>query len=648
MSLWTLNYNGTEHDLPTWNIRADISIEFISKGRCTARVSTTEAFDAATPQFSWKNPVTIYANRSAVGAGGFAYFRGYVGKIKRVAEGPNQGIAYEFYDVWWLLERQNFKQVRNNITAVDATTHARTYGTPVFLSEIYLGEQVSLSGFLVSLQTNGAEISEILSWLNECNNTTRQGNAYTGHSSSVTVANDIVNFWGRPGQDQWPPGGGLPGTAIDSGNGNAVMDPQAIIPYTRVQSISCAEAIINMLRWSPSVTVQRDFTTSPPTINFRDQLGPNTLPLSTINLSSAQERSVQARAEYERQLPGVIIEYKRTSTINGTPVIARSVDYWPLSIFDTGLSPYNGPDFTPEALSLFVELSGGTVTVTSVTPSVVAIANATSGVSATQLAFWAEYEPLLKNNPNISAITFTNSSFTVEAPGSTTAINTTAFPNVLLPKSSIPAWLVNQGTVVVTDAVMSIQATFTQKNAAGLQTHQVTRYIHARVKVTNAANTSYAGVSTGGTVDPVPTLGAGGLANQIYNGLSALTYSGRLTILETQFASGDLTGLVPGAPLKLIGPTNSYSNLFIQSVRCRPHFGELEVEYGPAARLDARDLIELWRCTRERRLYDMPSGRGSGQPGGGGGSLDQSGDTPVENNSSPPGDNTYMAEVAPH
>jgi hypothetical protein len=130
--------------------------------------------------------------------------------------------------------------------------------------------------------------------------------------------------------------------------------------------------------------------------------------------------------------------------------------------------------------------------------------------------------------------------------------------------------------------------------------------------VTNAANTSYAGISTGGTVDPVPALGAGGLANQIYNGLSALTYSGRITILENQLASSDLTGLVPGAPLKLIGPANTYTNLFIQRVRARPHYGEIEVEYGPAARLDASDLIELWRCTRERRIYDMPSGRGSG------------------------------------
>jgi hypothetical protein len=196
-------------------------------------------------------------------------------------------------------------------------------------------------------------------------------------------------------------------------------------------------------------------------------------------------------------------------------------------------------------------------------------------------------------------------------------------------------------TVVVTDAIMSIQVTFTQKNTAGNTTHQVTRYIHARVKVTNAVTQTYTGTTHLDTGEPFPPTGEDGLAKQIYAGLSTLTYSGTLTILENQLASGTLADIVPGAPVKLVGPNNTYENCFVQRVKCFPHFGRLEIEYGPAARLDAADLIELYRCTRLRLIYNMPSGRGTGTAANGG-TMDQTGDSPVENTSAPPGDNTYL------
>lgn len=631
MGIWTLNCNGTEHDFPTWGIKASISIELVNKGKWIAIIPTTEAYDAASPQFAYGNPITIWQNRTAVGSGGHIYFQGWVANVQRVNEDGEQGIVYQCHDIWWRLERESFHQVRNAATNYNATTGAITYGSPQFLVETYLGEIVNLSGVALAFATSGAEISEILSWLNECWNPTRQGAAYTGGAGSIDPTQDIVNFWGRPGMNGWVPAVGLPslpGTTVDSGNSNAVMDPQALIPVTRTQNLLCAESIINMLRYSPSVVVNRDFTTSPMTLHFRDQLGANALSLVTITLSAAQEKEIKTRAENERVLPGVCIEYRRITTINGAPFLAYLVDNWPLAT----------SFFTPEELCLFVELQGGSVTEISADVEVVPVANATSGVGSTQQDFWGEYEPLLFNNPNISGISFDNTTFTVEAVGSNSAINTTTYPNVLLPKSSISPWMT---AIVVTDAVLTIGVTFTQTNDGGQTSHQVKRKIHARVKMTNAVTQTYTAVTHADEGEPFPATGASGLAKQIYAGLSTLTYSGTITILESQLASGDLIAMVPGAPLKFIGPSGGvYTNCFVQEVICRPHFGELQIRYGPAARLEARDLVDLYRCTRERFVYDMPSGRDTGQPGGGS-TVDATTDIGIENTSAPPGDNTY-------
>jgi hypothetical protein len=360
MSVWSLNYNGTEKTFPAWGIRDDCTISLVSKGKWVVTFTTVEDYDpSGGPQFTFEEPVMIYYNRTLSGgsfSGGTVYFYGWVGDPVMTNDGGRQAITYEFYDIWRYLERQIFRQVRNAATNYTPATGDWTYGTPQFLCEIYLGEIVNLAGQTVALMTNGAECSEILSWLNESFNATRRGNAYAGSAGSIVTTDDIVNFWGRPGAEIWPPPGGLPGSAVDSGHGNAVMDPQQLIPVSRVQVITCAEALINMLRWSPSVTVHRDWTSAstPPltTLHFRDQLGANALPLVTINLTTAQEREIKTKSEKQRLVPGVVIEYRRVSTVNGQPYLAYVLDTWPGSV----------TQFTPKIVFQFIELAGAQVT----------------------------------------------------------------------------------------------------------------------------------------------------------------------------------------------------------------------------------------------------------------------------------------------
>jgi len=571
----TLSYNNTEQTLSAWGIRADLELEFQSKGKCSVTLNTNEAFDVAAPQFAWKQPVTVYQGRTAVGTGGSVWFKGYVGPFTRIASGPNQGIQYKLFDIWWLLEREVLLQPRVYVSAT-SPTGVRTYGL-WFLSEIYLGQTVNVSGQFVALQTNGQQIVEILQWLNEAYNPTRRGNTYL-NPGAVDASQDWVQ-WGS-------------------------IDPQVNIPYSRVQTIFCAEAIINMLRWSPSVTVQRDYTQTPVRLNFLDQnLASRQLADITITITTSQEREIRCAPQYEKQLPCVVIHYKKAVSVNGQSEYAFQTDIWPAT----------ASQFTPEANVHFIELAGASFTVVTSNVQTEAISDSAN------LSWWTARDKSLQD-PKISGLAFSADNALTILDDSGNPINTSNYPNELL-SSGGPIY--NWMGVNVIEANVSCTVSYSHFDDSG-QTVAVrrvnSRRVSVRVRLTNAVTQTYSATTHYDPGEPFPAMGAGGLANQIYNSFNQLQYAGRITLVQTQLdaAGASITNILPGARLKLIGPNNTYTNLVVQSVIARPHYGTLQVEFGPAARLDAADLIELARCTRFRTVYDMPSGRDTGAPDPGG------------------------------
>jgi hypothetical protein len=710
MTAWTLVYDGTEKTFPNWNIRADVVIELASKGRGEATIYTIEKFDTAAAGRQWqvRQPgnvnhwIIIYENRTVSGSafsGGSIYFAGWVARSTPVADGPRQGIRYDVWDVWWLMERQSFLQVRNVCSAY-ATPHGPfTFGDPVFMGELYLGEYIQpvsgvpSTGPIMNPETNGIQISEMLAWMNETFNSTRRGAAYYLDGSSIDLTKDIVNFWGCPAKTTWTDGNlfSLPGgdwtlgastpNPVDAsdphGTGkSAIMDPQKFIPITRVQSISVADGILQMLRWSPTVVVHRDYTTiawsggsitKPVTLNFRDLISGdsagmatpyanNPLPLVTVNIPADEEKQIQVRPEYERLLPGALIQYKTVDSVNGQATWGFMIDKYPLTL--TG--------FEPELLVQFVELQGtsGNVKINTVTLQTEAISDATdTGSPSVMWDFWSRYEPMINDPKNVSdgvnhgsgAATagsaldyrcFNAGTFAVTDMATNTAVNLTDYPYVVLGGPAIPKWLEQLGIDWV-DAYLSIDWYYLWTDSEGYTT-QAYRTIKVKVVMTNAAPGTYQAADTnvgsvGETIPPISASGVVGLAQQLYNNVSQLSYSGRLTLQFNQIAASELnsgqsplSALIPGAPLKIVSPNNTYTNCFVQRVRARPHFGDLEVEFGPLARLDLSMMMELWRATVHRTIYEAPSGRNTGLATSPGGNLqvDYTTQAPSENTSS--------------
>jgi hypothetical protein len=560
--MWTLVYSGVEKALGDWGLCADFTVELLNKGRDSATMRSIEALDAGPPQFAWGASITLWRDRTGSGSpvsytGGTVFFQGYVGDTKRLNVQGRQSIQYSIYGPWWLLERLEFMQGRSvfngwaspGLPASGATL--RTINTP----EVYLGEKAD-----ETWQTNGEQIVEILNWVNECYNPTKQG-ATTGRDD----AQDAIRI--------------------------GAIDPAVNFPKTRAANVFCAEALVSVLRWSPDVVCWFDYTTSPPTFNAR-ALAALTPVIATI--TAEQERQVELAPRCERQLAGVVIEYKQTNVFNGFA--------WPQFYYD--IYPPGVTDYTPNCSRHFVELDGSQVSRTDVAVQVVPVALAVSATASDRLSWWLAADNTL-SDPNIDPASIqVDAAVVTDSSGS--PVDLAAYPNTLV-KGQLSNWMGVQWT----DATVTANVSFCRYADAAHKQPNATvqsRPVSQRVTLTNALSQTYRTVTFFDPGEAVPT----GVAQALYASLATLQYSGSVEFVAGQVRSG----IGVGNTLTLAGPANTYPNLLVQTVRAVPHLGLLTVAYAPSARLDAPELIELARCSRWRTVYNMPSGRSTGQAAG--------------------------------
>ena len=597
MITWTLQYGGTEKALSAWGITVDFSVVFASKEKSTLSFTTTEIFDAATPQFAYDGAVILRRDRSGSGtswSAGAIFFQGFISAIGRSGTGAAQNIRYQAYNAWWLAERCTFKQTRKVFAGF--TSHNPLL-PPILVDqicpEIYLGEKPD-----ETYQTNGQQVTEIINWLNRVYNPT-----WRTLSSPTDVSQNILQI--------------------------GTIDPALQCPKTRVQSIFCSEAIVNVLRWSPDCVVYFDYTTTPPTINVRQLSSLSTV---SLTITAQQEKQIQVAPQNDRQLNGVILYYKWTNTIDGLISPQIAVDKYPVGI----------TEYDPDVSSHIIPLAGGVLTHVSATVQTEPISNLTGAVMSGQIAWWQDHDETLNDlNIDSATISVTTPVITDET-GS--LVDLVAYPNVLINQKNLPGWV--PATAINAVVTTTVKFKKCQDPGHAIQTAYISREIRHKLTLTNALNTTYTAVSHAETGEtPIGyDMGSGtftsSLAQQIYNAVSTLQYAGQITFVDQSLRSD----LAVGKKLTLIGPNNTYTNLLIQRVTTRPHYGETTVEFSPSARLDAPDLIELARATRFRNAYDMPSGRSDGT-GSGSQGVDQSASAPRDNTMHGVGEYQYNAAV---
>jgi hypothetical protein len=562
---------------------------------------TTETFDPASPAFAPEVKVIVYKDRTLgtggapVSGTGTIYFQGYITAPKMSAAGSHQSIHYQAFDARWYSERTPFKQTWKNFAGwVDNDPTKGAITVDQVASEVYIGETVN-----ETLQTTAAQLTEIYTWLNRVQNPTWRANTI-----ATDTAQNIVAI--------------------------GTITPAFIFPRNRVNTISCAEAVNQVLRWAPDAMELMDYTTTPPTINV---LNLSSLPTATLDLTAEQERAISVAPDIDRKLNGVIIYYKAVDTVNGAQHPRFFVDKYP-----TGIT-----DFDPNISSHTVTLTGISATTLSCDVETEAITALTGADAAGQVAWWqARDSSLLDASIDPASIVITSPVIT-DAAGTT--INLTSFPRVLL-TNSLPDWIGANTVNAIISATVSYSKYATPDRL--IATQNVSREVRKEVVLTNALTQTYTQLShyDPGEVPPgwTGTAFVNGVAQQVYNGVKDLRHSGTITFLGAAVR----TDLTVGTNCTLTGHYSTFTNCIVQRITTEPHYGRMTVTFGPVARMDAPALIELARASRFRPVFNAPSGRSTGQFGGSGVSVPQTASAPRDNTTHGLGQFSLQTAIATH
>lgn len=606
--MWTLLYNGAEKELSDWKVCDDFERERDNRGRATVTLRTTENFYKV-PQWVAQQQARIYKDRTAVGNGGELWFQGWFDDPKLENVGGIQHVTYQLHNAWWLLEQHAFQQPRRIITGYEGAPPdiTRPIFQTIFTCEVYLGE--SLAGVNVALQSNGDQIREIIGWFNECFNPTKRG-ATEGRDDSQDV--------------------------IAAGT----IEPKVMIPVTRAGAMTCAEAMLNVLRLQPDAIVWIDesqeipelhvrtlakwnYGTTPPT--FVDYTN---LPEVEVDITAEQEKKILLQGQTWKALPGVVVWYWGFNTIDGQTVPFCSTDAWPV-----GINPY-----TPRLSVHFVELQGFSKTTVTAAVKTEAIADLVDGDQAAQKDWWIAHDKTLQDPKVDPATIVVGEPEVVDATG--TPVDLSTYPNILV-DTSLPAWTADLG-LLWKNATIRAEVAYTKyadddRNIP--ETKARTKMIHKSVKVTNAETRPYSAMTeyTPGDASPV------GVAESIGRSTNAQQHAGLITFKDRQVKSG--IGI--GCRLKLVGPTTTFTNILPQKVVEQPCFGTLDVAFGPAAPACLDFLIELMKATRFRSTYRMPSRRNTGQASGNTTEVDTGSDTPSDDTTHSAGGYEFIGVTAP-
>jgi hypothetical protein len=626
---WTIKYSGTEKTLEDWGLLNDFTADFANKAKSTVTFRTNERFDAGAPQFTsfpaWfrANPagnpasqlVLLYRDRTAVGAGGTIYFAGYLDDPVRLLEGGLEHIQYQLHNVLWLFERNPFKQYRNQFagwTVPGDPSSGASYVKKV-CPEIYLGENWSASGALFKQYQ---QIQEVIDWMNESYNPTRRGAV-----GGMDATKDVVQA--------------------------GTLNPAAKIPKNRVNTIFCIEAINSVLRWAPDAIFKVDnaaasstvppvfsvltmakwnYATDPPT--FIDYTN---LPEVTVNITSQQEKAIQLQMQSGRQLPGVILYYETSSTVDSVtvPILVKD-DY-----------PVGTSDFYPEVPSHAVQLEGSKLMHVKVNAITEAIADPISGSAAAKKAWWKKYCHTLQDAKIKDSTIVAQAASLKDEAG--VDVDPAVYPRQLLGRP-LPQWVKDTFGIVTKRAFIRAQIAYQRYSDSGQKIPDFTKGTNAsdghflthEVTVTNATTQLYETVQSFDSGETIPA----GVAESVYRAVAIAQQAGTITLRDDQLRSD----IYIGCRLKLIGPTTTFTNILPQQITARPCQGITAVRFGPSAMVDADALIELARATRFRYIYNMPSGRSDGF-GSGGEEVDHSVDQARGNTIGNEGSNQLLSAV---
>ncbi len=468
----------------------------------------------ADPAFPKKTKVALIRRD---GATDVCCFVGWIRSIPRIASAEQEDIAYTAEGPSSLLGRVTYAQQWTVITADD--------GTPAMALEprVILGENNA-----GARRSTGQQITDIIEY---------------AVSQGIPIAAGTINV-------------GL--TA----------------PRDERENISCFEAILSLLRWTPTQVLSWDYNNVDAGAYVPAANVTAAADMTAVNaaLHNSDVTSAAFTPRYDLQVPGIVVTYRIAGEVDGKPYERRA--------YDTA-----GDADDPERMSFYFDMEGASYE--SMRQDVVTGTYPTTYAAAQ--AWLASIVPWLAALPAGS--------------WNSTGMVRSGTHNYLryLVEGSICEWM----GLGVERETLTVKVRILTKDSDGNVTEDSTRDVPITLISTSATTRSYTKNFLTGTSETIPS----GLADAIYAEWSRLQWDGNFSIDEAE----PTFAIRPGVVLNWTGARSEWATMaaVVQSVAIDINSGASYITTGPCARLEADSRLAMFRAVRSRRLPTLTT-RGDG------------------------------------
>lgn len=357
------------------------------------------------------------------------------------------------------------------------------------------------------------------------------------------------------------------------------------VPFDERQNITCWDAIVAMLRYTPDYVLHWDYST----VDGSGDYSP-TLKVTAPSSMSAQSKAVTDLTaasfvpRYDIQVPGITIIFNYTDTIDGTTSRTR-------------VTQTAGTTTDPRALFLVYDLEG---------------------VNITYLKQEVEVEDYPSDWTNAAGKAWLETQIPWLASLSSYTVNSVTGDGAL----SLPARLVSGSIADWMDKdqeneTFTVDITYTKQDASSNVVETADKKLTFQCLSTDATSKTYRKQGDYLGPEPVPA----DMAANLYNSWNRLHYDGDITYKE-QLCSA---AILPGHKLNITGGMAGWAtmNAIVQDVTLDLFGGQTDITCGTCGRLEADNLMAIFQaaCGRSfcyrRESRDEPDDDSGDIPGTG-------------------------------
>lgn len=370
------------------------------------------------------------------------------------------------------------------------------------------------------------------------------------------------------------------------------IEPSMYVPYEEQTDISCAEAIVALLRWHPDCVAWFDYTTAKPTLHITAKATMTATTLDAVAGSPVQSIAITPR--YDLQVPGVKIMFEKTAEVDGV-------------VYDS-LTTQSAGDPTQIGSLISTIRLGGSVS----THLNQAIATGTYPATTTDKAWWKAMVPSLSAYADAD---ITISNVTRDGDGYPAAAGSELegdpFPRYLLPSTGgeIQDWMADQSIWYEEETITADLALTVRDGNNNVCTVHSEKPLVLILISTNATTRTYQTTGSYDAGESAPS----NMATSIYNAWAQLQFDGQIVLKESECCGA----YFPGRSLKITNGITAWETMAAMIVGVDEDIdaGLTTITIGPCQWLGAGDILTLFQRLRTRKPSTSYPGRTTGHAG---------------------------------